>query len=345
VRVAKLTLYSLSIAMVALTLTAAAAGASVATVSYIALGDSYSSGEGNGPFDGRCHRAASSDAAYPKILPGLVGYVGAPEFRACTGAKTADIWNRPQPGKPGQLAQVEYVDGSDRLATITIGGNDLGFAPVLARCLLPFDCSRSNAAAAVNQRLGTIRADLANVYRRIRSRMHSAGYLVVAGYPHLFADDRPIGCQLLISRAESTWIDSAVDRANAEIEAAVRSVRASNGNVVFVNVVDDFAGHELCTKDEWLYGLTLSPHEGVNLVQGSYHPNRGGHRAYAGAIARVLRSARVRAVLTGRSPQSACSASSPGPGSWNRAPRHRAARLARSSTPVPACRPADGARP
>jgi hypothetical protein len=293
----KQTVYVIFLLLVACVAPAGAA-ASVAPVPYTALGDSYSAGEGNDPFDGSCHRAERADSAYPRILPSLVGYIGAANFHACTGAVTADIWKRPQPGRRGQATQTDYLSHSDRLVTLTVGGNDLHFASIIAECLFRFDCTESALAREVNTDLGTIGPKLVDVYARVRAAMNPAGYLVVASYPHLFTLGPDAGCNPLISPRESAWIDRLVDRGNAKIAAAVRAARVSNANVSYVDVTDEFAGHELCTDDPWLHGLKLSLHEGPNLAQGSYHPTRSGQRAYAAAIGAFLRRPGVRSALT-----------------------------------------------
>jgi hypothetical protein len=340
----KLTVYGIFISMVCAI--AAPAAAAAAPVPYTALGDSYSAGEGNDPFDSSCHRALHSDSAYPRVLPTLVGYLSPPNFHACTGAVIADIWRRRQPNMPGQSVQTRYVRPTDRLVTLTVGGNDLRFATILRECLLHFDCTESAPAKADEADLLTIQPKLVNTYTQVRSRMSPAGYLVVAGYPHLFASGPEAGCNPLISPKESAWIDNLVDRGNARIAAAVRVARASSANVFFVDVTANFAGHELCSDEPWLHGLKLSVHEGRNLVQGSYHPKPAGQAAYAAAFARFLSRPAVRSALTvRRSPRSACSASSPGPGNWSRAPVRRGARPGRWSARAPACRPAGGARP
>jgi hypothetical protein len=339
----KLTVYGIFVLVM---LVAPVARASAASVPYTALGDSYSAGEGNEPFDGSCHRALRGDSAYPRILPTLVGYLSPPNFHACTGAVIADIWRRHQPSMPGQSTQTRYVHPSDRLVTLTVGGNDLRFATILRECLLHSDCTESTAAKADEADLLTIQPKLVNAYTQVRARMSPAGYLVVAGYPHLFASGSEAGCNPLISAKESAWIDKLVDRGNARIAAAVQAARLRSSNVSYVDVTSDFAGHELCSDDPWLYSLKLSLREGRNLLQGSYHPTRAGQGAYAAAFARFLSRPGVRSALTARqSPRSACSASSPGPGSWSRAPARRAAPPAHSSAPAPACRPAGGARP
>ncbi len=288
------TLYPLLLAVLGL-LFCATAAAAVTPVHYAALGDSYSSGEdssgeGNGPFDGNCHRALDADSAYPRILPSLVSYLGAPEFHACTGAVAADVVTRPQPKRTAQKRQVEYLSPASRLVTLTIGGNDIGFSSIIATCLLPTDCTHSKLANRVSEGLTTIQAKLVRVYEGVREAMDPDGKLVVAGYPHLFVGGPAGGCKHFISAAEAAWIDSLVDAGNIHIAAAVRTARRADGNVFYVNVVDDFAGHELCSLDPWLYSIKFSLHEGTNLIQGSYHPTVQGQHAYATAIAAFLRT-------------------------------------------------------
>jgi hypothetical protein len=301
----KVTLYSFFLLVLPLVLAIGAARA--ADIPYTALGDSYSAGEGNDPFDGSCHRALRADSAYPRILPGLVGYVGAPDFHACTGAVTADVWQRPQPGKRGQLTQTTYVGPADKLVTLTIGGNDLHFSSIVRECLLDFDCTESDLARRVEGELGPIVAKLVDTYEHVRADMAPSGYLVVAGYPHLFALGDDAGCNPLISPEESAWVDRLVDRGNTRIARAVRIARASAGNVFFVDVTGSFAGHELCTAQPWLHGLEPSAHEGLNPFQGNYHPTVKGQHAYATAFAAFLNRPAVRSALTAcEPPRSAC---------------------------------------
>lgn len=276
----------------------ALAGATAPRVSYVALGDSYSAGEGNGPFDGDCHRATRSDSAYPRILPGLVGYIAAPSFHACTGAVTADVWRRPQPNREGQKVQTAYLSPSTKLVTLTIGGNDIGFSSIVAQCLLPGDCSESGLADEVRAGLATIEPKLVAAYEHIRADMNPSGYLVVAGYPHLFTSGPEADCKPFISGHEAAWIDSLVDSGNAKIAAAVRAARRRGGDVSYVDVTGDFTGHELCSEDQWLYGIHPDFDEGLNLVQGSYHPTRAGQHAYATAFADFLGRPAIRTALT-----------------------------------------------
>lgn len=108
----------------------------IASVSYVALGDSYSAGEGAPPFmqgtDGPgdfCHRSAS---AYSQVLG--QAYNIKPRFYACSGATTADITSQPRFGEPPQVTE-PGVDSTASLVTMTIGGNDAGFAYLLTKCI------------------------------------------------------------------------------------------------------------------------------------------------------------------------------------------------------------------
>lgn len=116
---------------------------------YVALGDSYSSGEGLGPYvDGTdqiglvgtytnlCHR--SLDAYGPLLSKDANRPL--PIFAACSGAITNDYFqpnsegNYSQTGSPVP-AQRDALSSSTKSVTITMGGNDAGFANVLATCV------------------------------------------------------------------------------------------------------------------------------------------------------------------------------------------------------------------
>jgi hypothetical protein len=112
--------------------------------SYAALGDSYSAGEGiDPPADPNppsaqlkpprlpCHR---SPHAYPVQLHDQVATLGDLDFYACTGAVTDDFYTdgKNAGGEPNQLGRIE---GNADSITLTIGGNDLGFADMLSDCV------------------------------------------------------------------------------------------------------------------------------------------------------------------------------------------------------------------
>jgi hypothetical protein len=126
---------------------------------YLALGDSYSAGEGLGPFQGaakgispdtnldNCHRSTAE--AYAEVIPVRSGghplHLGGPSsnssFRACSSAVISDIFAKRR-GSPYVAAQVTLgvVPRDPALVTITIGGNDALFSKIVGNCFLVADC-------------------------------------------------------------------------------------------------------------------------------------------------------------------------------------------------------------
>jgi hypothetical protein len=125
---------------------------------YVALGDSFSSGEGNPQFiqgtdtksflgvgsTNQCHR---SDAAYgPLLQADLNIQAGDFVFHACSGAVMADFIAS-LPGASGQwtdgaqlnaIAPANQPSDSTGLVTLSVGGNDVGFPFVMNACVNGF---------------------------------------------------------------------------------------------------------------------------------------------------------------------------------------------------------------
>lgn len=250
-------------AALALVLAATLAAPAAAADRYVALGDSYSSGLGTRSYvDAGCRR---STLAFPSVVARerpkttLV-------FAACAGARTGDVVAR-------QLAALTAVTG---LVTITIGGNDAGFADVLAECAKP--AWMSDCAARVRAAQAFIRdvlpARLTAVYAQVRARAPSA-IVIVLGYPRLFNGD---DCDLL------TWFspdDEARLNATADLLAATIRARARAQGFVFADAIGPFSGHALCDRRPWLNGLSMP-------VAESYHPNALGHRAGYAPLVRAI---------------------------------------------------------
>src|SRR4051794_24238350 len=99
-----------------------AAPANAMAGGYVALGDSYSSGVGSGSESGSCLQS-------PTAYPGLWNSAHHPSsYRmvACSGAKTTDV----------NANQLSALSSGTGLVSITIGGNDVGFAQVMEDCVL-----------------------------------------------------------------------------------------------------------------------------------------------------------------------------------------------------------------
>src|SRR6478735_3182295 len=227
--------------------------AHAATPSYVALGDSYSSGVGTRTYLNDGSSCQRSVYAYPSLIAAARAY--SLNFRACSGAKVADVRN----------TQLSALSASTSYVTISVGGNDAGFADVLTECALPGWASNCNGAVDGAQRYiaNTLPASLTSLYSSIHSLAPSAK-VVVVGYPRIFNGE---DCNALtwFSPSEETRLNQTADQLNARLSAA-----ASTAGFGFANPTSAFIGHAVCGSPEWLNGLS-------NPISESYHPNRTGH--------------------------------------------------------------------
>ncbi|MEV4662213.1 SGNH/GDSL hydrolase family protein [Micromonospora echinofusca] len=239
-----------------------AAAQAAAPLHYVALGDSYSSGVGAGPYDwSGCLRSQKSYAP----LWAAANNVDSFRFPACGGAVTADVINN----------QVSSLSSTTTLVTITIGGNDAGFADVITSCRLG---STSECTNAVNEAkafaTGTLPGRLDRTYAAIRERAPNAR-LIVLGYPRLFETNY---CGLLaMSSYKRTILNEAADTL-----AAVTSARAAAAGATFADTRPTFAGHGVCAATPWIRDVS-------GLIE-AYHPNAAGYRdGYLPALNAVTR--------------------------------------------------------
>jgi lysophospholipase L1-like esterase len=241
-----------SLATVAL-VTAPATPSYAAGESYVALGDSYSSGTGTRSYIDDGTQCLRSTYAYASLTAAAKGY--SLNFRACSGAVVADVTN----------SQLSALNSSTRYVTVSVGGNDAAFADVLTECALPAwasDCAGAVAAARTFIS-NTLPGRLNTLYASIRARAPGAK-VVVVGYPKIFMGK---DCNLLtfFSPADQAALNDAVVLINS-----VTATAASAQGFTFVNPVSRFTGHAVCDSAEWINGLS-------NPVRESYHPNRLGH--------------------------------------------------------------------
>jgi hypothetical protein len=281
----------------------------------VALGDSYSSGEGDGDFvpgtnisTDQCHRSYN---AYPELLytSQNLGYLG---FVSCSGAITDDYFNANNEGNKSELAQSQALSVDTKVATLTFGGNDLGFSDVLNQCVYGKvtkivvhgkDCSgNASLKAVVAGRLqalagnGTAKTpknieihSIASVLQSIHQLAPNAK-IYVAGYPQLFGTSIRTECgvgtviadgihvALKLSKPEVAWLNSV----GASLNQVIMSAAAANG-ATFVDVNPEFKSHRFCdTSKSWFnpvtgtYGIKSKV---LRLSPGSFHPTSTGQQS------------------------------------------------------------------
>lgn len=267
---------------------------------YAALGDSFSAGEGNPPFQkgtdtssDSCHR---SNAAYGPLLAKLYSTqpILGSNFKACSGAITNDLFstNHTNASEPDQISQIPT---DAKLVTLTIGGNDVGFASVLAGCIeasyAPISCANNGAAKDAAKALAalsggpsfSIKEDNGKYYtvhswgsilKAIHSRASKA-QILIAGYPVLIDPKGPgfhdglcfmgwaapftaggLIAPTYMSEANASWLSGRVDALNTALASAVKASGVANAH--YVNVAPNFVNHGICDSTPWINKVTFT---------------------------------------------------------------------------------------
>ena len=228
-----------------------ATSAHATDVSYVALGDSSSSGVGS--TSSYLNSCDQSTAAYPYLYDKAVSPASF-SFEACTGATTADVEN-------GQLGP---LGTATTLVSITIGGNDVGFSTVMEDCVLEGDSGCVAAVDAAEQKVrDDLPAALDTLYGEIRSHAPNA-HVVVLGYPQFYDLARSSGCVGLDGTKRS-----AIDGGDTLLNNQISTEVAKYAGFTFVSAVPYFGGHEICDPVSWLHSLTWP-------IDSSYHPTAAG---------------------------------------------------------------------
>jgi lysophospholipase L1-like esterase len=252
----------------------------VVEVDYVALGDSYASGEGTFTYDvhreaQNCHRGPD---AWPRVIERRVVEIPRIEHKACTGAKSPQLLE-PYKGNPAQILPTSPNFGVE-LVTLTIGGNDVGFAGILKDCYLPGGtCADDPGSRGFNNKLRGMKARLLNdIYPAVELAYPNA-QIVHVGYPRLTPEPgvQPFRCGWLGADEQVAGVELA-----RKLNGAIAEAAAVNPRVEFIDITDSLDGHELCTGDSWM--VDVSTFGGTERG----HPNARGQAAMAQSVATQL---------------------------------------------------------
>lgn len=222
---------------------------------YVALGDSYQSGEGtfdyvsgtDSPGVNLCHRSLS---AYPGLLVSSGVVQLNLDFRACSGATIATMVTgaTSTSGPP-------WNEGSAQVSSLGITTSK--------------SCQQSLKS-------GPIHDNLLDLYRLIRAKAPYARVIVVS-YPHFFPKTGAANCGWVLRRSDQVWFNNGIDRADDIIGQAAREA-----GFEYVNMNTSNAGHEQCTAQEAMNGVT--PNLAASAPE-SFHPNKLGHQLMEARLA------------------------------------------------------------
>ncbi|MGW2373087.1 MULTISPECIES: GDSL-type esterase/lipase family protein [Kitasatospora] len=237
---------------------------------------------------------------------------------ACSGAVTTNIFRASNGGQAykGEAPQADQLatvaaQNNIKLITLSIGGNDLGFASVISNCvqdyLIWYSYCHDSQQSAIDSKMPTAMAGVGKAIDEIRAVMSDAGYaqsdyrLVLQSYPS------PIPRSAEMRYPESGWsrsntggcpfwdadADWARDSMVPQISTALAGVAASKG-VQFLDLSNMLQGREVCstatqqptastgpsaTTSEWARFLDGGFNTTQGVLQESMHPDYYGQLA------------------------------------------------------------------
>lgn len=255
---------------------------------YVAMGDSFSSGEGVEPFEygtdtpdfDMCHR---SSLAYPRLVAQQFDLDLQNGFVACSGSLISDILSDQSANnvQNHEDAQVNHLGTDTKTVTLTIGGNDVGFKDYAIACTEklcgPGTFDYDYIMDAINN--PDFFLNLTAMYESILTHAPNA-QVYVSGYPFLAAEDSDVCGQVDLTGA---W--AVQDQLNAVINDAVDDVEASIPTTR-LHYVDPnrsgspFIGTYLCNGG-------MSDFNGLDLLhpEYSFHPNADGQQDFKSVFA------------------------------------------------------------
>lgn len=298
---------------------------------YAMLGDSYSSGEGARTYDAKTSNYATtcpppntnctnnghrSPLSYNRVFAASTTTFGKStdptstdpaknwSDAACSGAVIADFYATNQQGNcPNEPGQMGALNADTSLVTLTFGGNDLGFTPVIQSCVFPI-LGRGNCQAQWDTK---IRADIQSLadpsnsagwpqlFQKIKSLAPNAE-VVALGYPHLVTGNSYCMSNGYIGGSDQAWLNQIGDLIDQTLATTAKAY-----GVDYLSTTPIFAGHELCTPNSSFTGiLDPNPNDteagGLNFVQNDsrtdtqqfFHPNAAGYAAEAAALKQIL---------------------------------------------------------
>ncbi len=310
---------------------------------YVSLGDSYSAGEGLGgyqpgshinksqclistPFGCAYHKDPKvingcdrSGSAYNSIVSGKYSFRGGKQTWACSGATTLDVYDPADPracgkhghasGRYGEGCQVNRVNPNTSLVTMSIGGNDAGFAHDIQSCytldaekagtgvlgVLPPPlgpiASGGNAylhgkhcsdeGPAINKKISAMQQSLIADLQQIRTNAPHARIILIT-YPRLFPEPPTglsgcVGPHICLTVADQEFFNQEAVKLDNAICAAAQSAGVG---AECINASNAFSGCEVGQANSCVQApqLHISGSTVVGANPGSFHPTARGQQ-------------------------------------------------------------------
>lgn len=256
--------------------------------SYVALGDSYTSGPLIPVQTGLPPGCLRSNRNYPSLVAQTFGVS---DFRdvSCSGATTMDLRDSQRVTLGVNPPQFDALDEEVELVSLGIGGNDIGFGQIINQCVARSSRNLRGAACQdfftsggtdqLAERIDATAPKIAAALAEIERRSPDARVLLV-GYPAILPDEGP-GCFPVVpfSPGDVAYLRDTEKRLNAML-----ADEADRADADYVDTYDPTIGHDICQPPgrKWIEGLVPT------APAAPLHPNALGMTAIAGAVGDVL---------------------------------------------------------
>ena len=282
-------------------------GGSVSQLDYLALGDSYISGEGAFDYisgtDIQINKCHLSYLSYPFLIGQELNF-NSPHSVACSGATTNDIVNTSssyvgqadrknkttranwdQTGQselalssflPGYVDQLDFVSRyQPKNITVSIGGNNVNMIGTLKQCIWFKTCMETYEDRL--EFINTVNSDFNDIektYEKIKNAGPPDMRVYAIGYPQIAKPGGDCGLNVHLNSDEVLFASQAIDYLDSVVKAA-----AAKAGVFYVDAEDALYGHRLCEAKPGsvsVNGITAGNDIGP-IGSESFHPNAFGH--------------------------------------------------------------------
>jgi hypothetical protein len=219
---------------------------------------------------------------------------------ACSGAVAQNL----RSGGSGQYQEGPqpdqgYLDQNTTLVTLSVGGNDAKFTPIIKECVVKLTglCQNSTLPGDPEplvdwepKRINNeVRPAIESALNEIHSKARNAKILVM-GYPQLL--DAVGSCIPGLGTDEYPWLVEMGNVLDEAIKTAAHNAHAAGIEATFADPRNAFEGKGACSQNAQIHGVVLGltrgddqtelwPGHGVTSAQ-TLHPTVEGATTYAG---------------------------------------------------------------
>lgn len=221
----------------------------------------------------------------------LNGVLGARAFKS--GPVGAAQLGMAQPTAGLAPASSVYDSFKPDVVSITLGMDDIDFSDILRRCYLGTSCVTPANEQDINERLAKFKIDLELQLDEMERRGNAAGklpWVVLTTYYDPFNPDSSKQCADTylglgngLGANEIDWMRSKMQLMNQHI----RDAGATYPKAKIADISQALAGHEFCTADPWVYGISIWYSDIGNPAP--FHPTAQGQAAIAAVLAPIIK--------------------------------------------------------